>query len=123
MTPQDQALKLLGEALVALANTSPTDASATVTVTHTVTTATGWSRARLWEVPDATRLDAEDLAAILNVDRGALYKKVRRESIPHRKRRDKSLCFVAGDIRRWLENGEHVVTPVTDYGPRPRRIK
>lgn len=121
MTPQDDVLRLLGEALIRIAEQPP--AAATATVTHTVTAAMQWSRARLWEVPDATRLDADDLAAVFNVDRPALYKKLKREAIPHRKRRDGSLSFIAGDIRRHVEDDERVIVPVADCGGRPRRIK
>jgi predicted DNA-binding transcriptional regulator AlpA len=121
MTPADRTLQLLGEALIQLANAP--SALHTITVTETLTLSTTWNRARLYDVKPETRLTADDVAQIFGMTRAALYKRLKREAIPHRKCRDKSLSFLAGDLRRWYEAGEQVITPVIDYGAAVRRIK
>jgi predicted DNA-binding transcriptional regulator AlpA len=101
-SPGDRLMAALRECL------AEAGAPTVVTVTATAITA-GWSSERLWSAPTATRLDARDLAAALGVTPAAVYKMVKRDGMPARRRPDSSLVFLAGDVRAWLEDRETVV--------------
>jgi predicted DNA-binding transcriptional regulator AlpA len=105
MTSESPADKLMAALRECLAEAG---APTVVTVTATVTS-TGWTPERLWDAPAATRLDARDLAASLGVTPAAVYKWVKRDGMPARRRPDSSLVFLAGDVRTWLEERETVV--------------
>lgn len=121
MTPRDEALRLLTEALAVLA-TAPVIAPATITVT--ATPSMGWSPERFWSAPASTQIDAVDLAAGLSLSRAAIYKLVNRSGLPCRKLLDSagktiSLVFIVGDVKLWMERRQEVVNPV----PGPRRLR
>jgi predicted DNA-binding transcriptional regulator AlpA len=106
-TPTELALQLLTDALARAAVPS-----ATVTVTETVTMSAGvttWTPERLWAAPDLTRLDVTELAAALGVTRSAVHKMVARHELPCRRLPDKSLRFIAADVRAWHLARETVV--------------
>lgn len=114
MTPQEEVLRLLAEALATLAK-APVGATHTVTVTASASL--GWTPERFWSAPDVTQIDAVDLAAALNVGRAAIYKLVKRSGLPCRRQLDAKgktvlLAFRVGDVKRWLDQRQEVVNPV-----------
>jgi predicted DNA-binding transcriptional regulator AlpA len=112
VTPAEQALQLLAEAL---------RAPAPEPVTVTVTSSLAFTPERFAVAPDATRLGVEDLARATGKSRSALYKLVQREGLPCRKLPDRTLVFVIGEVRRWFAEREAVVNPLISRLARPRR--
>jgi predicted DNA-binding transcriptional regulator AlpA len=70
--------------------------------------------ALLWIVPAETRLGVREVAEALGRPRSFVYRhtgpKAPGARIPHR-RLDGELVFLAGEIRRWIEDHEVVVVP------------
>lgn len=68
-------------------------------------------RARLWSVPADTRLTLPEAAEALGKSRSWLYKRTgpkSTERLPCR-RLEGELVFLAGELRRWIEDHEQVV--------------
>lgn len=65
-------------------------------------------RERLWRCPAETRLDVEQVCEAVGKSRSWLYHLTSAKEIPHRKRRDGTLVFVAGEVREWLKRTEVV---------------
>jgi predicted DNA-binding transcriptional regulator AlpA len=112
VTPAEQALQLLAEALRA-----PPSAPVTVTVTSSL----AFTPERFAVAPDSTRLGVEDLACATGKSRSAIYKLVQREGLPCRRLPDRTLVFVVGEVRRWFAEREAVVNPLVPRLTRPRR--
>jgi predicted DNA-binding transcriptional regulator AlpA len=74
-----------------------------------------WGSGLLWTCPPETRLSVRELCAAVNRPRSWAYRAVRRNGtsppLPHRKL-DGLLVFVAGEVRQWVREHEHVVVPV-----------
>lgn len=81
-------------------------------------------RVRIWTCPPETRLGVVELEEALGRPRSWIYRRTseraaaangrhgRLHMIPHRKLGGE-LVFVAGDIRRWLEEHERVAVPAS----------
>lgn len=79
-------------------------------------------RVRIWTCPPETRLRVLELEEALGRPRSWIYRRTseraaaangrhgRLDMIPHRKLGGE-LVFVAGDIRRWIEEREHIAVP------------
>jgi predicted DNA-binding transcriptional regulator AlpA len=68
----------------------------------------GW-RARLWTVPEETRLTAQEVAEALGHSVGWVYKRTMataEQRLPHRKTDAGGLVFLAGELREWLRARE-----------------
>lgn len=72
---------------------------------------TTW-RERIWTAPAETRLSADEVAEALGKPSAFVYRRTGEKSryarLPHR-RLDGGLVFVAGEIRRWMEDQEEVI--------------
>jgi predicted DNA-binding transcriptional regulator AlpA len=68
-------------------------------------------RSRLWTVPADTRLLLPEAAEALGRSRSWLYKRTgpkSRERVPCR-RLDGELVFLAGELRRWIQDHEEII--------------
>jgi hypothetical protein len=66
-------------------------------------------RARLWTVPEETRLTAQEVAEALGHSVGWVYKRTcatAEERLPHRKTETGGLVFLADELREWLKARE-----------------
>ena len=79
-------------------------------VSTAVQTSGGW-RATLWTVDADVRLGVREVAEALGRPASFVYSHTKGlDAIPHRKL-DGVLVFVAGELRAWICNREHVVAP------------
>ena len=92
--------------LLAVVDVNPVPAVLAVDLTPT------W-RERLWSVPGDTRMTLPEAAEALGKSKSWAYKRTgpkSRERLPCR-RLDGELVFVAGELRRWIQDHEEIIEP------------
>ncbi|HET9982770.1 MAG TPA: hypothetical protein VFQ38_04270 [Longimicrobiales bacterium] len=82
-------------------------------------------RVKLWTVPAETRLGVAEVAEAAGKPKSWVYRHTgpaAEKRIPHRKL-DGELVFVAGEVRAWLRDHEHIVEAGPIYDGDGRRLR